>query len=645
LSSSSLRPSAPRRTVRIGSRPLVEPISVADAGFHRSGGFYLRVSVLGVVTLAVFALLGLRLWSLQLVQGPRYAQEATREVFRYVRLPAPRAAIVDAKGRILAGTEGHVAVTADADTLGSLDEGGRWHPSRDGLASLRRFARLSGTRVGRLVARIRREQLHAPHAPAVVLPRARRSLTVYLNERPGRFPGLHVTPLPERSYPQGRIGSEFLGLLGEISPDQLKQPRYRRHRMGEVIGQSGVEARYDKFLNFGLSRARVAVDARGHAIGPLTVVDEPRPSHALKLTIDTRIQRATERAVEYGIGLARKDGKGDAGAGAAAVMDARTGALRALVSVPNYSQVRAAHDRDFLADVLSQEHLVNRAIAGTYPAGSTFKPIVAQAALSEGLISPWSVLPCTSSYLGFDNVVPISASLTLRDALKISCDTWFYRLGERFYYRQLRGSLDLQRWARRLGLGAPTGLDLTGEAGGIVPTPQWLRRTRKEQWYPGQSIILAIGQGFLTVTPLQLAVAYAALANGGRVVRPHVAQGLSDLSGRPRKRFRWPTKRVKLVGAQAIRDGLFAAANLRFGTSSSVFADFPVKIAGKTGTAEAPPRNDHSWYASWAPFRNPRYVVVVLIEHGGFGAVSAAPAARKIYEALFRIKPNDAPPS
>jgi penicillin-binding protein 2 len=646
VSSSSLRPPPPRRTVRIGSRPLVQPISVADAGFFRSGGFYLRVSGLGAVTLIVFALLGLRLWSLQLVQGPRYVQEARRDVFRTVRLPAPRGAIVDAKGRVLADTEGRVSVTADADALGSLDERGRWHPTEEGLAILRRFARLTGTPVSRFVARIQREQLRTPHAPAVVVSQARRPLAVYLHERPGRFPGLHVMPYPERSYPQGRIGSEFLGLLGEISKEQLEQRRYRRHRMGEVIGQSGVEATYDRHLNSGLARARVAVDARGHPIGPLTVVDQPRPSRVLKLTIDARLQRATEQAIRYGISLARKDGNADSRAGAAVVMDARTGALRALASYPNYNQVRAARDRDYDERLVrSPDGLLNRAIAGTYPAGSTFKPIVAQAALSAGLISPWSTLPCTSAYhvgaTTFRNVVPMSASLTLRDALKVSCDTWFYQLGHRFY---LDGSLDIQRWARRLGLGGTTGLDLPGEAGGIVPTPEWLRRTHKQVWYPGQSIILAIGQGFLTVTPLQMAVAYAALANGGRVVTPHVGQGLYGQDGRLRKRFRWPAKRVKLVAPEAIASGLHAAANLPFGTSTSVFADFPVEIAGKTGTAEVPPRNDHSWYASWAPYRNPRYVVVVLIEHGGFGAVSAAPAARKIYEALYRTGPRDARP-
>ncbi|MBD0328737.1 MAG: hypothetical protein ICV64_01330 [Thermoleophilia bacterium] len=625
----------------------MQPISVADAGFFRSGDFYLRVSAFGLVTFALFALLGLRLWSLQLVQGPRLAAEAKRDVFRHVRLPAPRAAIEDAEGRLLVGTDGRVSVTADADALGALDERGRWHPSAEGRAVLRRFSRLSRVPLPRLLRRIEREQLRAPHAPAVIIPRAERALAVYLDERPGAFPGVSAAPYPQRSYPQGRIGGEFLGLLGEINADQLK--RRPRRRPGEVIGQSGVEARYDRYLNLGLARARVAVDARGRPIGPLTILQQPRPNRVLRLTIDIRIQRAAERAITNALTGARRRGKWDARGAAAVVMDARTGALRALATAPGFNQVAAARDPDYLEQVLSSEdRMLNRAIAGTYPTGSTFKPIVAQAALAAGLIDTGSTIYCSSTYWyggrEFKNAAPMEASLRLRDALKYSCDTWFYRLGAVFYERQRRGSLDIQRWARRLGLGAPTGVDVPGEAAGIVPTPQWVRNTLDDPtWHPGQSINLSIGQGFLTASPLQMAVAYAALANGGRVVQPHVAEGLYDLSGKRRKRFRWKARRVSLPGVHAIREGVYAAANLPGGTSYGVFADFPVKVAGKTGTAEVPPSpNDHSWYASWAPHQDPRYVVVVLVEHGGFGADAAAPAAREIYEALFRIPKGNA---
>jgi penicillin-binding protein 2 len=202
----------------------------------------------------------------------------------------------------------------------------------------------------------------------------------------------------------------------------------------------------------------------------------------------------------------------------------------------------------------------------------------------------------------------------------------------------------MQRWAMRLGLGHRTGLDVPGEYGGVVPTPGWLRRTFRDPaqriWYEGYSVNLSIGQGYLAVTPLQLAVAYAALANGGAVVRPHVGQTLLDPEGRRLRRLRFPPRaRLRLTDAWAIRQGLYDAAHASGGTSSAIFGSFPVPIAGKTGTAQTPTGSDHSWYASWAPATSPRAVVVVLIEHGGFGAEAAAPAAREIYSAFFHVHP------
>jgi penicillin-binding protein 2 len=231
--------------------------------------------------------------------------------------------------------------------------------------------------------------------------------------------------------------------------------------------------------------------------------------------------------------------------------------------------------------------------------------------------------------------------MDLQRALAISCDTWFYRLGERFYRLQVsRHRLDMQTWATRLGLGQPTGIDLPGEAAGVVPTPAWLRRAFRAHWartwYEGTSVNLSIGQGYLTVTPLQLAVAYAALANGGTVVRPHLAEAILDRHGRVVRTLRFPPRaHLRLAGLGAIRAGLYSAAHDPGGTSTALFAGFPVPVAGKTGTAQVGSGSDDSWYASWAPARRPQAVVVVVIEHGGFGAEAAAPAAREIYSALF----------
>jgi penicillin-binding protein 2 len=250
---------------------------------------------------------------------------------------------------------------------------------------------------------------------------------------------------------------------------------------------------------------------------------------------------------------------------------------------------------------------------------------------------------CSGSFtiggVTFHNVeAGVYSSMSLPTALAESCDTWFYRLGERFFLSSGSTSQGMQQWAKKLGLGHPTGIDVPGESSGIVPTPAWLQKTYQQPWYEGQTINLSIGQGYLAVTPLQLAVAYSALANGGTVVTPHVAGAvLRGASVKPLV-FK-PVRKVKLTDVQAIRDGLYQAAHAPAGTSSSLFANFPIPVAGKTGTAESGAgRSDHSWYASWAPANNPTVVVVVLIAHGGFGAEAAGPAAKEIYKAFFHVK-------
>jgi penicillin-binding protein 2 len=623
---------------------------VAAADFHRSAAFYVRVGIIGLTAVALFGLLALRLWSLQVVRGPHFALAAQRQTYRLVELPAPRGQIVDAKGRPLAATTGGLAVSVDSAVLGLIDRHGRWWPTRQGRRLLRRLSVLSGVPPRTFIARVRHSEFKSPYSSAIVLPQITPDLGFFLDEHARQFPGIRVVALPERSYPSGSIGSEFLGLLGEISPTELAAQRYRRVRAGTIVGQSGAEATYDRLLNGGLERARVVVDARGRPIGPARVVRVPRRASGLQLTVDLHLQRVAERAVQDGIALARANGHYDARAGAAIAMNPRNGAIYALASYPTFDQHAAATNPRYLRALLDPSDprrlLVNRATQGLYPTGSTFKPLVAEAALASGLITPYSTLPCTSTYtVGnhvFRNVeAGINASLTLPQALSISCDTWFYRLGSQFYYRQEAGHLDMQQWAWRLGAGRKTGLDIPGEAAGLVPTPGWLKRTFRQSWeriwYEGYSVNLAVGQGQLAITPLQLAVAYSTLANGGTVVRPHVGRAVLNSSGQIVRALKFPARRhVKLSDAWAIRDGLVAGA--RSGTSGAVFGNFPVQVAGKTGTAEAPPGSDHSWYASWAPAYNPRLVVVVLIEHGGFGAEAAAPAAREIYSAFFGLR-------
>jgi penicillin-binding protein 2 len=625
-----------------GGRRRLQPYSRADAPFFRSPGFFVRVGGLAALVAAALCLLALRAWSIQILHGPAYTALANGQAYRTVDLIGPRGPIVDTKGRLLAGTTGHVVVVADVGTLGTFDPQG-WRPTAVGLASLRKLSRLSHTPLSTFVIRIRRSVVRSPFAPAVVLPHPEPALTGYLDERADSYPGFTVTYLPSRSYAQGNFGSTFLGLLGQVSTPMLATKRYAHAKPGETVGISGVEAKYDRLLNGGFDRARVRVDSMGRVVGQLqrgTLHSLP----TLQLTIDAHLQRAADKAVRDGIALAHQNGHADANAGAAVVMNPKTGAVLALSSYPTYNQVAAAGIPQYLASLYKDRgpnpRLLDQATQGVYPTGSTFKPIVAEAALSEGIITPSTPQLCSGSFtigsFTFHNVeAGIFENMSLPTALAQSCDTWFYRLGDKFF---VRGSQGIQHWAKLLGLGHPTGFDVPGEAPGLVPTPAWLERTQHMPWYEGQTINLSIGQGLLQVTPLQLAVAYSALVNGGTVVRPHVAKAILRGESVQPLEFK-PVRKVKLTDAWAIKQGLFEAAHSPGGTSASLFADFPVPVAGKTGTAESGAgRSDHSWYASWAPANDPKIVVVVLIAHGGFGAQAAAPAAKEIYQSFFKLK-------
>ena len=642
----------PRRRLKLprnlpGGRQL-QPYSRADAPYFRSSGFYVRVGGLAIIVLAGLSLLLLRAWSIQVLHGKQYARAAHTQAFRTVDLLGARGAIVDSRGRLIAGTTGHVVIEADAASLGSRDAHGRWSPSPAGVRALRRLGRITGRRWGILAARIRHSVLQSPFAPAVVVAQPNSALTSYMQERGGLFPGFKVGVEDARNYPQGAFGSEFLGLLGQISPQELKSHAYKRAKAGEVVGQSGVEAAYDSLLNAGFVQAKIPVDSLGRIAGALRVPRQKQPP-TLQLSIDTRLQRAAERALQYGIGQARALGHSPPGASAVAI-DPWTGAIKAIVSYPTFDQRRAADNPSYYSHVLNEKYTtpgLNRAIAGVYPTGSTFKPIISEAALSAGIITPYTPQACTGSFtLGnhtFYNVERgANEMMTLPTALEQSCDTWFYRLGARIWeHDPAKKATLIQQWARKLGLGTRPPVDLTGAFAGYLPMPgKYFERLSGTPYTEGQAVNLAIGQGALEVSPLQLAVAYSALINGGKVVRPHVGEAVIRHGVRHKLPFP-PVRRVKLSPyTWAIRQGLYEAANNPLGTSGAVFGGFQPTVAGKTGTAETCGVScpDHSWYASWAPSDHPKLVVVVMVEKGGFGAQAAAPAAKKIYEAYFHQK-------
>src|SRR5262249_50653517 len=416
-----------RRRRRWGSRggvgtlrplKLVEPLSAAQPEFVRRPAYYVRVGGLPAIAITLFAILLLRLWALEVIHGRELARAAQAQTFRTIYLPTARSPIVDGGGRLLAGTTGTVAITADALSLGTVDAEGRWTPSPLGLARVRRLARLAGLPPWRLIANIRRSVRRNPFAPAVAVERPSRDLAFYIDERAESFRGFSVIVMPQRWYPQGALGGEFLGLLGEVSAPELREAPYEGTRPGQIVGQSGIEASYDRVLDRGLARERVPVDARGRIVGPARAVPIARKAQTLQLTIDDRLQRVAERAIRDGIALAHRNGHLDANGGAAVVMNPWDGSIYALASHPTFDQARPARAPSYFESLFhtSTTPLLNRATQGLYPTGSTFKPIVAEAALATGLITPWSIIPCTGSLtvgnVVFHNVEPaINADL------------------------------------------------------------------------------------------------------------------------------------------------------------------------------------------------------------------------------------------
>jgi penicillin-binding protein 2 len=414
-------------------------------------------------------------------------------------------------------------------------------------------------------------------------------------------------------------------------------------KQGDRVGQAGIEYSYDRYLR-GINGAnRVQVDASGTVRGELAK-QNPKSGNQLRLALDYGVQQTGQNA------MAGRHG-------AFVAMDIKNGEIRALGSEPTFDpnvfskQIKQS-DYTRLTSQANGAPLFNRAIQGGYPTGSTFKPITSVAALQTGVITPDTPYTDGGSFSLPGGLVLHNAgkaaygTLALRRALQVSSDVFFYHLGA-----ELNSAGDgqrLQHWAFTLGIGRTSGIDLPGEQPGLLPTRKWRNKLyyrKKPQtdrpWSIGDNVNLAIGQGDVQVNPLQMAVAYAAIANGGYVVKPHLGLRVEDSEGRALQEFRSPSRRrVKINSSyrQAILDGIQAAAESPGGTSYPVFKDFPIKIAGKTGTAQRNGQADQSWYIALAPYPHPRYVVAVTIENGGFGAEAAAPAAKQIIGKLFNVK-------
>jgi penicillin-binding protein 2 len=596
----------------------------------RGSRLSLRIAVLGGVAVALFAVLFFRLWNLQIIDGSHYLAEAQNNRTREFRVLAPRGEILARNGEPIVQNRTSLALLLNTAKLPS-DEA-------EATAELTKLGNLAQMPVKKVRQTIAEQEKVAAGAPVTLRRDVGYHLIYYLEENKRRFPGVSVERVFVRSYPDGSEAAHVVGTVGEVTEEQLKEKQYSQLEPGEEVGQSGAEYAYDKYLRGQPGITRVQVNALGQPTpGGQLVQKSPTPGNDLVLTLNPAVQKAGEAALsERGL------------PGAFVSMNIHTGEILAMGSNPTYEpkvftepMTQAQVNELFRDPVLAP--LTDRATESAYPTGSTYKLITALAALENGVITTGSTIVDNGSIeragQKFENAGGASyGPLTLVPALQVSSDVFFYTLGGRMWDKNY-----LQHWSHLLGIGDPTGLDIPGESEGLVPSREWRDQLFKEgeterPWSEGDNIQLATGQGDLQTTPLQMAIAYAALGNGGTIITPHVGKEVQDAAGRVLKEFDPGVRRhVKIDpgSRQAILEGLHEAAQVEPGTAAGIFGGFPVPIAGKTGTAERPGHADQSWFISLAPYPNPNIVTAVTIEEGGFGAESAAPAVLQMLEAYF----------
>lgn len=607
-----------------------------DNDLPRGSRLSLRLAVLGGLAVALFAVLFFRLWNLQVIDGAHYLAEAQNNRTREYRVLAPRGEILARNGKPIVQNRTSLALLLNTRKLPE-DEA----EANAELARLGHLAHMSPKRVHEVISE---QEKVAAGAPVTLRRDVGYDLIYYLEENKHRFPGVSVERVFVRAYPDGSEAAHVVGYVSEVEEEQLQEKRYANLEAGEDVGKSGAEYAYDKYLRGKPGLTRVQVNAMGLPTpgGQLTQVP-PTPGDNLVLTINAAMQEAGEAALsERGL------------PGAFVSMNIHTGEILAMGSLPTYEPkvftepMTQSQVNELFRDEV-QAPLTDRATESAYPTGSTYKILTALAGLENGVITPNTTI-VDNGYIEragqkFENAGGTAyGALSLVRALEVSSDVYMYELGGRMWDKSY-----LQHWSHLMGIGDPAGLDIPEGEPGLVPSRQWRDQLFKEglterPWSEGDNIQLATGQGDLQTTPLQMAIAYAALGNGGTIVSPHVGLEIRDAQGRVLHEFApGPRRHVKIDPAsrQAIMEGLHGAAQGPEGTATPVFGGFPVEIAGKTGTAERPGHADQSWWIGLAPYPNPNIVTAVTIEEGGFGAESAAPAALKILEAYFHKQASE----
>jgi len=592
---------------------------------------------------AAFGVFGVRLFQLQILEGADLRNRSLRNSVRTVRLEAPRGEVVDREGRVLATTRPAFRVQMMPNELLSAET---VEPAMVYAA----LGQLLERPPAELASLVGRPSGRRRFQPVVLDPDLGREALASVEAHRYALPGVLTDIRPRRDYVGHELAAHLLGSIGEIEPSQLEEERFAGYRPGEIVGRVGLEAQLETHLRGRAGGRNVVVDVSGREVEVLDEV-EPVPGGRAVLTLDLDLQRVAEEAFRS------EDPEQPDHMGALVALDPRNGDVLALVSRPGYDPnvFAGGVDTATWAQLTRDpwEPLLNRAISGAYPPGSTYKAFVAAAGLTDGHVDSDTVVFCPGYYRLGTRVYRCwkragHGPVSLREALRDSCDVYFYELGIKL------GIERLAHFARAFGLGSTTGIRMQGEKAGLVPTPEWKQRVKKEPWIQGETVSVSIGQGANLVTPLQLAVAYAAIANGGELLQPRLVLRRETWDGRVLEETPVVKRGRVDVSPEVLREvveGLTAVVMDRKGTGGR--ARVPgVSVAGKTGTTQVvslrvlrdyendediPVRyRDHALFAAFAPVEAPEIAVAVVLAHaGGGGGRMAAPIAQRVLARYF----------
>lgn len=611
-----------------------------------SSHFKSRINATGIFAGTVIGALFMRLWNMQVISSSSYTEQAEKNRTRSISTHAARGRILDRNGAVLVGNRPSLVVLAEQSVL-------------DDEAELQILAALIGIPKAVLRLKIEDSSQGLQRGRVIAVDVSRRVVS-FINAHPSLFDGVSIEARSQRSYPLGSLAGQVLGYTGVITSEQLKASQDNKdegkitYEPGDVVGQSGIEASYENVLQGIKGEQVVFVDADGNIVNHSSSVEAQSGSDVV-LTLDADIQKAAEDSLSSTIKRLQEHGKPDCFGGCAIAMDVTNGEIIAMASAPSFSPNVfvggiSSDDWDMLSSKSSHNPLLNRGIGGQYPSASTIKPLSALAALNEGIATPQSSYMCTGYWTGFGAAFGQycwlhtgHGPMTLQTGITHSCDVVFYEVGKGFFYSSNKDGL--QQMFKKWGLGSKSQIDLPGELQGRIPDEAWKREyfasypDDAKAWQGGDNTNLAIGQGDLLVTPLQMLCVYAGIANRGSIPQPHLMKSIKSTSNSGSIIDYKCSTRISVDEKDEYMDliqrGLYGVIYEESQAQASHFTNMKEKVAGKTGTAETSHETPTGWFIAYAPYDKPRYVVASVLENSGFGSDGAMYVVRDILGALY----------